>query len=441
MSTGKLEVELADIPNCFEGVIPSSIATVGEDGTPNVTYLSVVHRIDDSHVALSRQFFNKTDHNTVVNPRAEVIVVDAADGRLFLLELKYVRTETEGELFERMRTKLDAVAAHEGMANVFRLRGTDVCEVTACRMLPSNPAECLDRRDVTIERVTEFSRQLAQVEDMEELLETALRACRELLGHPPVFIMLADESGTSLYTVASTGFDDPGTGSEVRIGEGLIGLAAARRESIRVTHMRRELSYSRATFAHERAGQGNPSIPLPRLPAIQSQLVTPMLAHRQLVGMLCLQSEEPGRFRASDEYVVAILANQLAVALVSLSPHEASPTASEPRSSGVAGHVKHYIGDDSVFLDNEYLIKGVPGAILWRLLRWYQEDGRSEFSNKELRLDVSLQLPDIKDNLEARLILLRRRLEEHAAYIRLERTARGRFRLAVTRELVLEEAP
>lgn len=440
MSTAGREVKLSDIPNCFEGIIPSTIATVSEDGTPNVTYLSVVHRIDERHVALSRQFFNKTDHNTVVNPHAEVIVVDAEDGRLFALELKYVRTETTGPLFESMRTKLDAVAAHEGMTNVFSLRGTDVCEVIACRMLASRNTESSARADIGIERVTEYSRQLAGVEDMDELFETTLRACRELMGHPHVFVMLVDESGESLYTVAATGFPDPGTGSEVRIGEGLIGLAAARRESVRLTHMRRDLSYSRAAYAHDEGDDAGPSIPLPKLPSIQSQLVTPMLADRQLVGMLCLQSDQPGRFRATDECIAAILANQAAVALVSLTPSE-QPTNARTRGMGESLQVKHYLGDDSIFLNSEYLIKGVPGAILWRLLRYYHDEGRSEFSNKELRLDASLHLPDIKDNLEARLILLRKRLEERTGDLRLERTARGRFRLTVERRLVLEEAP
>ena len=434
------EVPLSEISSCFEGIIPCGIATVAEDGTPNVTYLSVVHRIHDTRVALSRQFFNKTDHNTVVNPRAEIVLVEPETGRLFVLELEYVYTETEGPLFERMRTKLDAVAAQEGMTNVFQLRGTDVCDVLACRMLAAASPERSQRRDVDLERVSEFSKQLADAEDMEDLLETALRACRELLGNPHVFIMLVDESAESLYTVASTGFADPGTGSEVRMGEGLIGLAAERHESVRVTHMARELSYSRAATVDERGHDGEESIPLPRLPAMQSQLVTPMLAHRQLVGVLCLQSEEAGRFRATDECIAALLANQVALALASIPPAEPAPVAVVATAPTKSVLVKHYVEDDSVFLDNEYLIKGVAGAILWRLLRGYQEEGRSDFNNKELRLDVSLQLPDIKDNLEARLILLRRRLEERCDYIRLEKTGRGVFHLAVDRTLVLQEA-
>ena len=92
---------------------------------------------------------------------------------------------------------------------------------------------------------------------------------------------------------------------------------------------------------------------------------------------------------------------------------------------------------DTIFIDNEYLIKGVAGGILWRLLNAHEHEHRTDFSNKEIRLDQSLELPDIKDNLEARLILLRKRLEERSEDIRIEKTARGRFRLVVNRPLVL----
>lgn len=60
-------------------------------------------------------------------------------------------------------------------------------------------------------------------------------------------------------------------------------------------------------------------------------------------------------------------------------------------------------------------LKGMAGAILWKLLKEHLELGRSEFINKALRLDTGLRLPDVCDNLEARLILLQRRLAERSA--------------------------
>ncbi|MEZ4493220.1 MAG: GAF domain-containing protein [Dehalococcoidia bacterium] len=432
-----LEVPLSSIPLAFEGVVPAAIATVDAEGMPNVTFLSVVHRIDDAHVALSRQFFNKTDSNTVVNPRAQVNLIEPASGGTYLLDLVYERTERNGPFFERMRTRLDAVAAAEGMTNIFVLSGVDICRVEACRPNPPLEIDAGRKHNVQLERVMAYSTKLADAGDMEEVLDTAMAACAELLGNPHVFIMLLDESGESLYTVASTGYADSGMGSEVRLGVGLVGLAAERRQSVRVTNMGRELSYSRATRVDDRIGVDEDDIPLPSLPAIQSQLATPMLAAHSLVGMICLQSEQSGRFQSDDECIVAILANQVAMALTSM-PVEVAD-GEEPAGEAPPVQVKYYLEDDSVFLDNEYLIKGVAGAILWRLLQVYQAEGRRDFSNKEVRLDPSLQLPDIKDNLEARLILLRRRLEERCDYLRIEKTARGRFHLQVTRPLVLSQ--
>jgi adenylate cyclase len=431
------------IPTCFEGEIPSPICTMAADGMPNVTYLSVVQLVDDTHVVLSRQFFNKTDQNTVVEPRAQVQVVEPETGRQFRLDLLYERTETHGPLFERMKTRLDAVSSQEGMTEIFVLVGTDICRVVACEMVPCDfPEPPSERKDPGLDLLHTFGDRIAGATCLEELLESALQACSDLFGYDHGFIMFPDARAERLYTVASHGFEESGAGSEVLIGEGMLGIAAARRQSIRVANMAQELGYSHAVReSFERAGGLAPvetEIPLPGLSGAMSQVVVPLWAFGTMFGVLCFQSEAAGRFRPADEHVAGIVARQLGMAIGLLRAAEQEET----EADGPGGEpvlVKHYCEDDSVFLDNEYLIKGVAGRILWRLLQCHQEERRVEFSNKEMRLDPGLDLPDIKDNLEARLILLTRRLEERVDYLRIVRTARGRFRLDVERPLLLQE--
>lgn len=90
-------------------------------------------------------------------------------------------------------------------------------------------------------------------------------------------------------------------------------------------------------------------------------------------------------------------------------------------------------GDSHNRIDREniYVIKGVAGRLLAYMLDLYVSEGRSEFTNREIRAAASLRLPEIKDNLETRLLLLRRRMDERNLPIRLLHAGRGQVRLLV----------
>jgi len=443
-----LAVALESISSCFEGIIPASICSCSREGTPNLTYLSIVHRVDTDHVGLSYQFFNKTRENILQNAFVQVVVVSPSNMRQYRLDLRYEQTETEGAIFDRVKTRLDAVASQTGMRHVFRLRGVDIFQVLDCRpMNAETSGEGLPKVDY-LPQIEEFSARLAACSGLESVINVSLDALAALFGYDHSFLMVPDEDAKRLFTLGSRGFGESGIGSEAWIGEGILGVAAERREVVRTTNFSRDLLYSNAVRSAVE-GRGEDSllereIALPGLPEVQSQLVVPLVAQDRLLGILCLQSATAGRFLSNDERVVRIAARQMAASMAllerveSIKPQEVSRWQHTVQPTATST-VKHYQADDSIFIDDAYLIKGIAGRIFWKLVQSYAQSGRVDFTNKEIRLDASLQLPDFKDNLEARLILLRRRLHERCEFVNLTQVGRGQFRMEVQRKLRLEE--
>lgn len=447
-------VPLEEIEACFEGFIPSPFCTCSASGVPNVTYLSVVHRLDSNHVVLSFQFFNKSRKNLLENPKAQVIVVEPATIRQFQLDLVYETTLIEGPIFERLRIHLDAVASQIGMSHIFSLRGADIYRVLNCRAVAGNfPAEALQAHPDHLRGLDALTEQLTACDDLDSLLTASLDQLSSLFGYDHSFILVPDEEGKCLFTIASRGFPASGVGSEVAIGEGIIGTAAAQRSPIRNANLTRDMIYSRLvrTGIENQADEHSlrREIPLPGLANACSQLAVPLLAHNHLLGVLCLQSEHAGRFAAVDERLALIAARQIVTTMAMIRLKAIAEPPDQPRrdhpglanQAGSCSLIRHYESDDSVFVDDAYLVKGVPGRILRKIASTYLSEGRSEFTNKEIRLDSSLQLPDFKDNLETRLILLRRRIEERCDFLRIVPIGRGRFRFDVKRQLKLESLP
>jgi adenylate cyclase len=305
--------------------------------------------------------------------------------------------------------------------------------------------------DPVLPALAQLSERLGRCPDLDSLVSAALSGIADLFGYDYSLLLLRDEDGGRLYTIASHGYDTAGIGSEVRVGEGVIGMAAARVEAMRVGNLGQMLAYARTVRrAYEESGTEAPGqeIPLPGLAAAESQVAVPAVVLGQLVGVLVIESPDKLAFTPDDEALLTVVATLVASAIeIDWAQERAEADVEAPasrvapaRTSAPTTRVRFFAVDGSTFLDGEYLIKGVAGRILWTLLGQYTADGRAEFTNKEVRLDPSLELPEFRDNLESRLILLKRRLEERDAPIRIEKTGRGRFRLEVDARLALESA-
>jgi predicted pyridoxine 5'-phosphate oxidase superfamily flavin-nucleotide-binding protein len=440
---------------CLEGAVPAVIATCARDGTPNVSYISEVHYVDSRHVALSFQFFSKTRQNVLENPRATLVVVHPETGTQYKLAVHYLRTEESGALFECMKAKLAGIASHAGMTGVFRLRGADVYRVESIDEIPGTRSQLAASTPIGLADVRAAMARLSAATDLAELIDALLDELEHRFRIAHAMVLMRDPARDTLYSVASRGYRESGIGAEVRPGEGLIGAAAVARIPIRISHATSEFGYGRAmredTTRHGVATALAEEIPFPGLPESQSQIAVPILAGARLMGVLFAESPQTARFGYDEEDAFATMASHVGAMAVQLeecaeadsvrSVPAVRPARTAATTAGTPLRIRRYAENDSIFVDEDYLIKGVAGSILWRLLRCHAEDGRCDYSNREWRLDPAIRLPDGGENLEARLILLERRLEERCPALRIEKTGRGRFRFHVLRPVTLAEIP
>jgi adenylate cyclase len=396
-------------------------------------------------VALSFQFFNKSRRNIAENPQALVIVPDPDTGQGWSLRLRYVRSETTGPLFERMALRIEAIASYCGLKGIFKLRAADVYEV------------------LSIEPVAE------------ETGVAAGRAPAHPRGPPdPVFTMTAlqDLPAHQPRRLArgARGFDPRGPRRELRLqalddpGAGRGGRRAGddrdarlrggrrrRRGPLRRRHRRprgrgaqadshlgadaRHALRARHAQGGARAGSGRPRpahSAARASPNPESQLGVPLLVRGELVGVLCLESEVPYRFHEEDKASIELLGSYLAIAIQNMQLQERAeqPPAGAPRvpdepAGAAAGPgwtppaTRSSTTRRRVHPGGRRVPDSKPaGADPVAAADGSRGDGRTEFTNRELRLDKSLNLPEWKDNLESRLLLLRRRLEQKCPDVR-----------------------
>lgn len=453
-------ITLESLTSCFQGIIPAWLCTCSKDGVPNAAVLSHVDYVDSKHVALSFQFFNKSKRNVAENPKAMVRILDPDTFRAYRLRLRFVRTETSGPLFESMRLRIEAIASYSGLKDIFQLLGADVYEVLSVEAVAyepgvsvvKTPAPGADGLPFTMRALQEFSEHIHDAPTLDGMLDAILATLERIFGFRHSMILLTSERPDRLELIASRGYPEGGVGSEVGYGEGIIGMVAEARKPIRISGMMRQMLYADTVARHAQSRglcSKHGRIPLPGLPDPEFQIGIPLLARGELVGVLCIETNCPYRFHEEDRSYLEVMGGYLAIAIQNALLREraeeseepavatnAAPAAAAPAGASFASaarlHVEYFASEDVLLVDGEYLVRGLPARILYKLLRENAADGAVEFTNRRLRLDKSLGLPEYKDNLESRLILLRRRLEERCPNMRLVSAGRGRFRLELS---------
>ena len=142
----------------------------------------------------------------------------------------------------------------------------------------------------------EIGQELASTTDLEELLDSVLRAAREVFHFENAIIRLLDGDGLHLNAAAAYGYTEDAMGS-IQIGQGVMGRTAEVQTPILVEDVGKLPDY------------------VPGIPGARCELAVPLISRKKLVGVLNVESPQPGAFSSADIEPLMILGRQAAIAI------------------------------------------------------------------------------------------------------------------------------
>ncbi len=169
------------------------------------------------------------------------------------------------------------------------------------------------RRSAHLSLIADVSRQVLSILDPQALLDYAVQAIRDRFGYYHVDVFLTDPAGESMVFRAGSWRDPaapvPARRLSLRIGqEGIIGHVAATGQGYVANDVDQDPYY----------------VADPLLPETRSEMAVPIRAGDRVLGVLDLNSDQPGAFDDDDLFVAQSLADQLALGLENARLYEAA---------------------------------------------------------------------------------------------------------------------
>jgi len=158
------------------------------------------------------------------------------------------------------------------------------------------------RRAAQLQAITELSEAISQLQDLNELFNTAAKLISVQFGFYHVGIFLLDS--THEYAIMQAANSEGGQkmlarGHRLKMGTGVVGFAAQTGQPRIALNVGAD-----AVFFDN-----------PDLPATRSEVALPMKSRGETIGVLDVQSTEAGAFSNEDLQVLTALANQVSIAL------------------------------------------------------------------------------------------------------------------------------
>ena len=181
----------------------------------------------------------------------------------------------------------------------------------------------LARKTDEVRIIQQISSEISSTLDLDRILAVSLDAMETVLGFRHSMILLASADERVLKVAASRGYDG-GTGAEITVGQGVLGVAARRRQVLRMGNVASQRAYLAGVRARtEAAGAGTlaPVAEMPGLAHAQSQLAIPLVVKNRLVGVLGVESEAASGFDELDEMLLSIVGIQIATGIDNAQMH------------------------------------------------------------------------------------------------------------------------
>lgn len=153
-------------------------------------------------------------------------------------------------------------------------------------------------RSELLDFLLEVATSTAQSLDLDKLLESVAQNIQRVLHFDLFAILLYSDRRKELAIRFAIGHRAEVVKSvRLKLGEGITGIAAQTREPILVTDVRNDDRY------------------LNSLDAVRSELAVPMIARQHLVGVIDIQSTEPGAYNEYDRAMLRLIASRVASAI------------------------------------------------------------------------------------------------------------------------------
>lgn len=230
-----------------------------------------------------------------------VLINDVREAKNYIAANESVRSELAVPLIVKGRV-IGVIDIESEQVGYFQEEQRRLLELTASRVAVAIENARLytrvSRQAQTLAVLTEVSRDISSILDLDELLERIGALLRRLIDYQMFSILLVNERDHSLETQFAVRFGKRYVPTErVPVGRGLVGVAVETREPVYAPDVRRDARYYMID------------------PLTRSELAVPLIYKGKVIGVLDLEHTKINYFNEDHRRTVVTLASQIAIAI------------------------------------------------------------------------------------------------------------------------------